>query len=127
MEKKSDGIVVRGCKTHITIAPQADEVLVIPTRALQPDEKDWAVAFAIPGDWEGVKMVVRATSIRPRKSFKKGFEQGTTDAMIIFEDAFIPWERVFLCGETLQAVFWLCYLPFIIGTAIPGASRPYPN
>jgi aromatic ring hydroxylase len=60
------------------------------------------VAFAIPGDWEGVKMVIRATSIRPRKSFKKGFEQGTTDAMIIFEDAFIPWERVFLCGETLH-------------------------
>jgi aromatic ring hydroxylase len=102
VERKADGIVVRGCKTHITIAPQADEVLVIPTRALLPDEKDWAVAFAIPGDWEGVKMVIRATSIRPRKSFKKGFEQGTTDAMIIFEDAFIPWERVFLCGETLH-------------------------
>ena len=37
VEKKSDGIVVRGCKTHITISSQADEVLVIPTRALQPD------------------------------------------------------------------------------------------
>ncbi len=102
VERKSDGIVVRGCKIHITIASQADEVLVIPTRALHPEDKDYAVAFAIPGDWEGVKMVVRATGVRPRKYFKKGLEQGTTDAMIIFENAFIPWERVFLCGETLQ-------------------------
>ncbi|MEW5913551.1 MAG: 4-hydroxyphenylacetate 3-hydroxylase N-terminal domain-containing protein [Thermodesulfobacteriota bacterium] len=99
VENKSDGIVVRGCKIHITVAPQADEILVVPTRALQPDEKDWAVSFAVPGDWEGVKLVVRATNQRPRRHFPKGFLQGTTEAMVIFDDAFIPWERVFLCGE----------------------------
>ncbi len=102
VEKKSDGIVVRGCKVHITVAPQADEILVVPTRALLPEEGDWAVAFAVPGDWEGMKLVVRSTGQRPRQHFEKGFEQGTTEAMVIFEDAFIPWERVFLCGETLH-------------------------
>ena len=100
VERKSDGIVVRGCKIHNSEAAQSDEILVVPTRALLPEEKDWAVAFAIPGDWEGVKLVVRASNVRPREYFKKGFEQGMTDSMTIFEDAFIPWERVFLCGET---------------------------
>ena len=100
VERKSDGIVVRGCKIHNSEAAQSDEILVVPTRALLPEEKDWAVAFAISGDWEGVKLVVRASNVRPRKYFKKGFEQGMTDSMTIFEDAFIPWERVFLCGET---------------------------
>jgi aromatic ring hydroxylase len=103
VEKKSDGIIVRGCKVHISVAAQADEMLVVPTRTLLPEEKDWAVSFAVPGDWEGVKMVVRATSVRPRRHFKKGFETGLSEAMTIFEDAFIPWERVFLCGETDHA------------------------
>jgi aromatic ring hydroxylase len=100
VERKSEGIVVRGCKIHNSESAQSDEILVVPTRALLSEEKDWAVAFAIPGDWEGVKLVVRASGVRPRRYFKKGFEQGMTDSMTIFEDALIPWERVFLCGET---------------------------
>ena len=48
VEKKSDGIVVRGCKIHNSVAAQSDEVLVVPTRTLLPEEKDWAVAFAVP-------------------------------------------------------------------------------
>ena len=42
----SDGIVVSGCKLHISEASVADEVLVVPTRALRPEDKDYAVAFA---------------------------------------------------------------------------------
>ncbi|MBW2617392.1 MAG: aromatic ring hydroxylase [Deltaproteobacteria bacterium] len=103
VEKKKDGIVVRGCKIHNSVAAQADEIIVVPTRALLPEEKEWAVAFAVPGDWEGVKQVVRASSVRPRKLFKKGFETGMSESMTFFEDAFIPWERVFLCGETGHA------------------------
>ena len=54
IERKSDGIVVQGCKVHNSEASVADEIVVVPTRALLPEEKDWAVAFAIPADWEGV-------------------------------------------------------------------------
>jgi aromatic ring hydroxylase len=103
VERKSDGIVVRGCKIHISAASLSDEVIVVPTRSLLPEEKEWAVAFAIPGDWEDVKMVVRVSNVRPRKHFEKGVEQGLNEAMVIFEDTFIPWERVFLCGETQHA------------------------
>lgn len=100
VEKRSDGIVVRGAKAHNSEAAQADEILVLPTRMLTPEEGEWAVAFAIPGDWEDVHLVVRPASPRPRKHLKSpGSQLGMTDSLTIFDNAFIPWERVFLCGE----------------------------
>lgn len=102
VERKSDGIVVRGCKLHISEASVADEILVVPTRYLRPEEKDYAVSFAVPGDWEGVKQVVTVHNLRDREHFPRGFTPGATDSYVIFDDCFIPWERVFLCGESLQ-------------------------
>ncbi len=98
-ERRSDGIVVSGCKVHISEASVADEVLVVPTRALREQDKDYAVAFAVPGDWEGMKHVVTVHNYRPRETFKRGFIPGSTDSYLIFEDCFVPWERVFLAGE----------------------------
>ena len=102
VERKSDGVVVRGCKVHNSEASVADEILVVPTRALKPEEKDWAVAFAIPADWEGIKQVVSIHTLRQRKHFPRGFTPGATDSYTIFDNVFIPWDRVFLCGETLH-------------------------
>lgn len=99
VERKSDGIVVRGCKLHISEASVADEVLVVPTRALRPEDKDYAVAFAIPGDWDGLKQVVTIHNYRKREHFPRGVMPGSTDSYMIFDDMFVPWERVFLCGE----------------------------
>jgi aromatic ring hydroxylase len=98
-ERLGDGIVVSGCKLHISEASVADEVLVVPTRALRPEDKDYAIAFAVPGDWEGLKQVVTIHNLRPREHFKRGFTPGATDSYIIFDDCFVPWERVFLAGE----------------------------
>ena len=99
VEKKQDGIVVRGCKLHISEASIADEIMVVPTRALGPDEKEYAVAFAVPADHDGVKQILHVHNFRNRTHFKKGFTSGYTDSYVIFDDAFIPWDRVFLCGE----------------------------
>ena len=99
VERKSDGIVVRGCKLHISEAAIADEILVVPTRALMEADKDYAVSFALPGDWEGLKHLLTIHNYRDRKHFKKGFNAGSCDSYIIFDDVFVPWERVFLCGE----------------------------
>lgn len=98
-ERLKDGIVVSGCKLHISEASVADEVLVVPTRALRPEDKDYAVSFAIPGDWDGLKQVVTIHNLRERAHYKRGFVQGSTDSYMIFEDCFVPWERVFLAGE----------------------------
>lgn len=112
VEKKNDGIIVRGAKVHNSEASVADEILVVPTRYMMPEEKDWAVAFAVPGDWEGVKQVVTVHNLRERKYFKRGFTPGSTDSYTIFDDCFIPWERVFLCGETVHA--GVCALLFAL-------------
>ncbi|MFW6333767.1 MAG: 4-hydroxyphenylacetate 3-hydroxylase family protein [Desulfosalsimonas sp.] len=98
-EKNKDGIIVKGCKLHISEASIADEILVVPTRALGPGEKEYAVAFAVPADHEGVIQVVHPHSSRPRDHYKRGFDGGYTDSYLLFEDTFIPWDRVFLCGE----------------------------
>ncbi|MFO7569955.1 MAG: 4-hydroxyphenylacetate 3-hydroxylase N-terminal domain-containing protein [Smithellaceae bacterium] len=98
-ERLKDGIVVEGCKVHISEASVADEVLVVPTRALRKEDKDYAVAFAVPGDWDGLKQVVTIHNLRPRDHFKRGVVPGSTDSYMIFDNCFVPWERVFLAGE----------------------------
>jgi len=101
VEKKKDGIVVRGAKAHNSFAPMADEIIVTPTRFLRDNEKDWAVSFAVPGDADGVKLVVRAAKFRDKlpevASYASG--KGECESLTIFDDVFVPWERVFLCGE----------------------------
>ncbi|MHA1931496.1 MAG: 4-hydroxyphenylacetate 3-hydroxylase N-terminal domain-containing protein, partial [Promethearchaeota archaeon] len=103
VEKRDDGIIVRGCKLNISEASVSDEIIVVPTRSLRPEDKDYAVAFALPGDYEGVKQIVTIHNLRERKHFKRGFMPGATDSYIIFDDVFVPWERVFLCGEHQHA------------------------
>ena len=100
VEERADGIVVRGCKVHISEASISDEILVVPNRALMPDEKEYAVAFAIPSDHPEVKQVVSFHNNNKREIYQKGYEVGYTDSYIIFDDTFVPWDRVFLCGET---------------------------
>lgn len=100
VERKSDGIVVRGAKVHNTIAPYAQELIVLPTRALTPEESDWAVAFAIPADAENIHQIVRLANMRPRKYLKAPIATfGDAESFTVFDNVFIPWDRVFLCGE----------------------------
>jgi 4-hydroxybutyryl-CoA dehydratase / vinylacetyl-CoA-Delta-isomerase len=102
VERKKDGVVVRGAKAHNTMAPYAEEIIAIPTRFLTPEESDWAVAFAIPADTPGLKLLTRVTTIRPRKSeIDAPFTKlGAADSLTIFDDVFVPNERIFLSGET---------------------------
>ena len=99
VEERSDGIVVRGSKVHISEASVADEILVVPTRALKENESDYAVSFAVPADHEGVKQIVHFHNHRDREHYQRGMDTGATDSYVIFEDCFVPWERVFICGE----------------------------
>lgn len=101
VEKRSDGIIVRGAKAHISGAAYSNEFFVIPCRAMTEADKDYAVAFAIPANTKGITQVVR-----PFQPFITPLEFPTnrpvrmiTDSLIIFDDVFVPWERVFLCGE----------------------------
>jgi len=100
VERREDGVVVCGCKAHNTIAPYADELLVIPTRMMKEDDADWAIAFAIPADAEGVSLVCRSTSSRPRKHLDAPYNHyGMCDSMTVFDHVFVPNERIFMNGE----------------------------
>lgn len=105
VEKREDGIVVRGAKTHITGAMNSHEVVVMPTRAMGPEDKDYAVSFAVPIDAEGlVNVFVRQTNDTRKLdgdidcgNAKYGLVGG--EMLMVFNDVFVPWERVFMCGE----------------------------
>jgi len=100
VEERSDGIVVSGIKTAITMAAVADEIIVVPTRALTEKDRDWAVAFAVPGDWEDVRLITRPVWHRERKKFSSPYsELGVSESVVVFDKTFIPKERVFMCGE----------------------------
>ena len=100
VEERGDGIVVRGAKISITMAPLADEIIAIPTRALTEKDRDYAVAFAIPADWENIRLITRPASVRARKRLKCPYaEMGVAESVIVFDNTFIPRERVFMCGE----------------------------
>ncbi len=105
IEHRDDGIVVRGAKNHITAAAVAEEIIVLPTRMLTPQEDAYSVAFAVPGDWDGVKLVTRASSHK-REHFSCPFgDVGDVENFIIFDDVFIPNERVFLGGYEDEHAF----------------------
>jgi len=100
IETREDGIVVRGCKINITNTPYADEFIVVPCRYMGPEDKDYAVAFALPGDWEGVKLLTRPAYYRKSEHMDAvGLQFGDAETFIIFDDVFVPNDRVFLNGH----------------------------
>lgn len=100
VEKRKDGIVVKGAKSSITMAAVADEIVCLPTRAMMEEDADYAVAFAVPADSEKVKLITHVANPRPRKVFKAPIADfGFADSFVIFDNLFVPWERVFMFAE----------------------------
>jgi len=102
VEERSDGIVVRGAKENITGASYSHEIGVLPTRVMGPDEREYAVAFAIPTDTKGVKLIARPTDIPKEKreiDAPVRSKSGHVEHMVIFDDVFVPSERIFMKGE----------------------------
>jgi aromatic ring hydroxylase len=101
VEKRENGIVVRGAKAHISGVMVSNEIIVMPTRAMREKDKGYAVAFAIPVDTPGVIMVGRTTAPREVGKMDAPFRSkwGASEAFVIFDDVFVPWDRVFMCGE----------------------------
>jgi 4-hydroxybutyryl-CoA dehydratase/vinylacetyl-CoA-Delta-isomerase len=102
VEQRGDGIVVRGCKTHISLSPCCNEMIVLPTRNMSESDKDYAVAFATPLNAKGITIVCSAReAIEEGNDFDYPLNSALygADATIIFDDVFVPTERVFMNGE----------------------------
>ena len=102
VERRDDGIVVRGAKAHTSGSVGAEELLVIPTRAMVAGEEDYAVSFALPVDAPGLRMVARGLSnAHDDDEFEVPISQhdDLVETLTIFDDVFVPYENVFLLGE----------------------------
>ncbi len=101
VEEKPDGIVVRGAKAHQTGAVNSHEVIVMPTIAMRKEDEDYAVSFALPSDAEGITYIMGRQSCDTRKLEDGQIDQGNVlfgghEALVVFDDVFVPWERVFM-------------------------------
>ena len=108
VEEKKGGIVVRGAKLHITGAVNSHELLVVPTRALREEDKDYAVSFAVPADTRGVTFIYGRQPSDTRRledgrSDVGNLYFGGCEAMVAFDDVFVPEERIFMKGEYAMA------------------------
>jgi len=106
VEKKADGIVVRGAKINISGAYGGHELIVLPQSAKRSGEEDYALAFAVPADTEGLVYICQYNALSAEREQcqtldelgNPRFGQRET-SMIVFDNVFVPWDRVFLCGE----------------------------
>lgn len=104
VERRPDGIIVRGAKAHQTGIINSHEVIVMPTIAMGPDDKDYAVSFAVPTDAEGIFMIIGRQSCDTRKLEGSEMDVGNSEfggveALVVFDNVFVPNDRIFLNGE----------------------------
>jgi len=107
VEERADGIIVRGAKIHTTYMAVANEAFVLPGRAFREGDEDYAICFAVPANAKGLKLMARPAiateaalhdleGVRTRKR-----SEGET--LTIFENVFVPWERVFVYKDIAAA------------------------
>ncbi len=104
-ERRPDGIVIRGTKAIVTGAPYMHEFLVMPCRTHTPEDAHFAVCCAVPVDAPGVTIVARPAGRPGEAAAKFSAKYGQSTGVVIFDDVFVPHERVFLAGETEEGGF----------------------
>jgi len=109
VEERQDGVVVCGAKAHQTGLTNAHELLVIPCRAMREHEKEYAIAFAVPSNTKGVTHIVGRQSCDTRRLESCRMDWGNVryacvEGLTVFDHVFVPWDRVFLHGETQAPV-----------------------
>jgi 4-hydroxybutyryl-CoA dehydratase / vinylacetyl-CoA-Delta-isomerase len=104
IERKKDGVVVRGAKLHQTGMLNSHELIVMPTMSMRPGEENWAICFAMPTNTKGIRYIYGRQASDTRKTEKTNLDVGNAkfggqEVMTVFEDVYIPRERIFLNGE----------------------------
>lgn len=101
--KETDGgFYVNGARLVGTLAQLANEIVLLPSAIVpnDPAALDYSLGFAIPVATEGLKIISRP-SLAPQSAghyldspLSARFDEG--DAVVIFDNVFIPWERTFI-------------------------------
>lgn len=108
VDRQRDGVVIRGAKLHITGASLGHDLMTIPTKAMKAGEEEYAIACLVPVNSEGVKIV--DTTYAPRhgdvRTFPVSSRNHYPEGFVIFEDVFVPNERIVLDGVTSHAAIF---------------------
>jgi 4-hydroxybutyryl-CoA dehydratase/vinylacetyl-CoA-Delta-isomerase len=104
-ERRDNGVVIRGAKLHQTGMLNSHEILIMPTMSLRPGEESWAICCAVPTNAPGIKYIYGRQTSDTRKLEDHRLDVGNPtfggqEVMTVFEDVFVPYERVFLDGQT---------------------------
>jgi 4-hydroxybutyryl-CoA dehydratase/vinylacetyl-CoA-Delta-isomerase len=104
VETRDDGIVVRGAKAHQTGAVNSHEIIVMPTMSMREEDRDYAICFAVPSDTKGIVHIVGRQASDTRKLEEGPLDRGNLryggiECLIVFDDVFVPWDRVFMFKE----------------------------
>jgi 4-hydroxybutyryl-CoA dehydratase/vinylacetyl-CoA-Delta-isomerase len=104
VESTDEGLTVKGAKLHQTGGANSHEIIVMPTRKLLDQEKEYAVSFAVPSDTEGLIYIYGRQSCDLRKLGNDRMDLGNAEysgqeVLIVFDNVFVPQERVFMAGE----------------------------
>jgi 4-hydroxybutyryl-CoA dehydratase/vinylacetyl-CoA-Delta-isomerase len=107
VEKRADGIVLQGAKMHQSGPYAADEILVIPGLELESGEEAFAIACGIPPDSDGLSFITQYSPLsgeregaRSPSSLGNPLYGSRETCLVVFDHVFVPWDRVFLFGET---------------------------
>lgn len=105
VDRREGGVVLRGAKLHIRGAAVVHELLVLPTKRMKPGEEEWAVACAVPVNSPGLRIVnvVPGGPAEAAVYYPYSHDRTIPMGFVIFDDVFVPEERVFLCGETAHS------------------------
>jgi 4-hydroxybutyryl-CoA dehydratase/vinylacetyl-CoA-Delta-isomerase len=106
-ERMDDGIIIRGAKLHMTGGVNSHEILIMPTASMAEPSRDYAIACSVPVDAPGVTMIFGRQASDDRRDKRERIDSGKPsfgavggEAVIAFEDVFVPQDRIFMNGET---------------------------
>ncbi|MBU2551760.1 MAG: 4-hydroxybutyryl-CoA dehydratase [Proteobacteria bacterium] len=107
VERRDDGVVIRGAKLHMTGSVNSHEILIMPTSAMDESSRDYAIIGAIPVDAPGITMIFGRQANDSRRDLLEDIDVGKPsfgavggEAVLVFENVFIPNDRIFMNGET---------------------------
>jgi hypothetical protein len=102
-ERRADGIIIRGTKAIVTGAPYVHEFLVMACRTMTAEDADFALHCAVPADAPGVMIVARPAGRPGEAAAKFSAKYGQATGVVVFDDVFVPWDRVFMAGEHVES------------------------
>ncbi|MEQ1945793.1 MAG: 4-hydroxyphenylacetate 3-hydroxylase N-terminal domain-containing protein [Bryobacteraceae bacterium] len=121
VEKRADGIVVRGAKCHTSCTPYVDEVIVLPSRSMGAGDEPYSLAFAVPANTPGLKMYASDFLHGTDDPFNRPIstKHKMIETLTVFDNVFVPWERVFFADRPdLAGAAALTFVEFHRFTAV---------